>query len=97
MTVPRPIYPRHHYVVIATAALAAGYLAIAIFRHSGPIQRLRRLGGDWTVFYKVAPTLLYLDYGLSVVKLGEEARVPLKHFSLDGRTASIFAACGGRW
>jgi phosphatidylglycerol lysyltransferase len=38
------------------------------------------------VFYKVGPLLLhfYLDYGLTVVKLGEEARVPLDGFSLDG-------------
>ena len=44
--------------------------------------------GGWPVFYKVAPTLLYLylDHGLSVVKLGEEARVPLPGFSLDGPT-----------
>lgn len=44
--------------------------------------------GGWPVFYKIAPTLLYLylDHGLSVVKLGEEARVPLTGFSLDGPT-----------
>lgn len=42
--------------------------------------------GGWPVFYKVAPTLLYLylDHGLSVVKLGEEARVSLPEFSLEG-------------
>lgn len=42
--------------------------------------------GGWPVFYKVAPTLLYLylDHGLSVVKLGEEARVCLDDFSLEG-------------
>ncbi|MGI8510208.1 MAG: phosphatidylglycerol lysyltransferase domain-containing protein [Gemmatimonadaceae bacterium] len=42
--------------------------------------------GGWPVFYKVAPTLLYLylDHGLSVVKLGEEARVSLAEFSLEG-------------
>jgi phosphatidylglycerol lysyltransferase len=44
------------------------------------------LNGGWAVFYKTAPTLLYLylDYGLDVVKLGEEARVSLAHFSLEG-------------
>jgi phosphatidylglycerol lysyltransferase len=38
------------------------------------------------VFYKVGPALLYLylDHGLSVVKLGEEARVLLTDFSLEG-------------
>ncbi len=42
--------------------------------------------GGWAVFYKVRPTLLYLylDHGLNVVKLGEEARVPLDDFSLEG-------------
>jgi phosphatidylglycerol lysyltransferase len=41
--------------------------------------------GSWPVFYRVGPHLLYLylDYGLSVVKLGEVARVPLAAFSLE--------------
>jgi len=42
--------------------------------------------GGWAVFYKASrqQLYLYLDLGLSVVKLGEEARVPLASFSLDG-------------
>lgn len=42
--------------------------------------------GGWAVFYKASrqQLYLYLDLGLSVVKLGEEARVPLHDFSLDG-------------
>ncbi len=42
--------------------------------------------GGIAVFYKVGPLLLhfYLDYGLTVVKLGEEARVPLSGFTLEG-------------
>src|SRR5207249_3207 len=42
--------------------------------------------GDAPVFYRVPPTLLhlYLEYALSVVKLGEVARVDLENFSLDG-------------
>ncbi len=42
--------------------------------------------GGLAVFYKAGPVLLhfYLDYGLSVVKLGEEARVCLEDFSLEG-------------
>jgi phosphatidylglycerol lysyltransferase len=42
--------------------------------------------GSWPVFYRVGPQLLYmyLDYGLSIVKLGEVARVPLAGFSLEG-------------
>lgn len=42
--------------------------------------------GGRTVFYQVEPRHLplYLDLGLSLVKLGEEARVPLAGFSLEG-------------
>jgi lysylphosphatidylglycerol synthetase-like protein (DUF2156 family) len=42
--------------------------------------------GGWTVFYQVAPERLplYLDLGLSLVKLGEEARVSLADFNLEG-------------
>ncbi len=41
---------------------------------------------DWPVFYEVGREHLhlYLDLGLSVLRLGEEARVPLAGFSLDG-------------
>lgn len=44
----------------------------------------RRSG--WPVFYQIgAENLpLYLDHGLSLLKLGEEARVDLKAFSLEG-------------
>ena len=40
----------------------------------------------WTVFYEVSPRdlHLYLDLGLSLMKIGEEARVPLDEFSLQG-------------
>ena len=42
--------------------------------------------GGWTIFYEVGPENLplYLDLGLSLLKLGEEARVPLENFSLEG-------------
>jgi phosphatidylglycerol lysyltransferase len=42
--------------------------------------------GGWTVFYEVAPEQLplYLDLGLDLRKLGEEGRVPLPTFSLEG-------------
>ena len=51
------------------------------------IRMVDRNGG-MPVFYKVTPTLLYLylDHGLSVVKLGEEARVSLTDFTLEGPT-----------
>jgi phosphatidylglycerol lysyltransferase len=40
----------------------------------------------WPVFYQVSPERLplYLDLGLSLAKLGEEARVHLPDFTLDG-------------
>jgi len=42
--------------------------------------------GGWTVFYQATPLALpvYVDLGLSLLKLGEEARVPLAQFSLEG-------------
>ncbi len=40
----------------------------------------------WPVFYQVRPETLplYLDLGLALLKLGEEARVPLERFTLKG-------------
>jgi len=40
----------------------------------------------WTVFYEVGQETLhlYLDLGLSLLKLGEEALIPLHSFSLEG-------------
>lgn len=42
--------------------------------------------GAWPVFYQVTPERLplYVDLGLSLFKLGEEAVVPLANFNLDG-------------
>jgi len=42
--------------------------------------------GGWAIFYQVTPDHLpcYLDLGLSLTKLGETARVPLRDFSLEG-------------
>ncbi|MEO7103616.1 MAG: bifunctional lysylphosphatidylglycerol flippase/synthetase MprF [Gemmatimonadaceae bacterium] len=53
---PIKVYPRHHYVLAFTTALGVAYLTLAIFRHTAPIKRLRRLGGDWTA--AVIPRLL---------------------------------------
>lgn len=41
---------------------------------------------DWPVFYEAGKENLhfYLDLGLTVLRLGEEARVPLADFSLEG-------------
>ena len=64
----------------------------------GPIGAATRLvdafihdcdrNGSWPVFYRVGPQLLYLylDYGLSIAKLGEVAHVPLANFSLADPT-----------
>jgi phosphatidylglycerol lysyltransferase len=42
--------------------------------------------GGWPVFYEVGKDNLpvYLDVGLTPMKIGEEARVPLSGFALDG-------------
>jgi phosphatidylglycerol lysyltransferase len=41
----------------------------------------------WTCFYQVSERMLhlYVDLGLTMVKLGEEARVPLTGFTIEGR------------
>lgn len=42
--------------------------------------------GGWTVFYQVSGERLplYIDLGLTPIKIGEEARVPLQEFDLEG-------------
>ncbi len=66
-----------------------------------PLARLRLQGAlawrfkeeadahnGWPVFYKVGPETLplYIDLGLTFLKLGEEARIDLCTFSLEGGT-----------
>jgi phosphatidylglycerol lysyltransferase len=43
----------------------------------------------WPVFYQAEPALLtlYVDIGLTMLKLGEEARIDLRAFSLEGNPA----------
>jgi phosphatidylglycerol lysyltransferase len=53
------------------------------------IERFTELAdraGGWTAFYRAGPALLptYLEFGLSVAKLGEVARVPLATWTLEG-------------
>jgi phosphatidylglycerol lysyltransferase len=50
------------------------------------LERCDDFGGT-PVFYQVGPERLHLyaDFGLAFVKLGEEARVDLSRFTLDGR------------
>jgi phosphatidylglycerol lysyltransferase len=42
--------------------------------------------GGWPVFYEVSPDMLPLciDLGLTLLKLGEEANIPLPQFTLEG-------------
>jgi len=51
------------------------------------LQQLARRHGGWPVFYQVREDHLarYVDLGLDLIKLGEEARVPLAGFDLSGR------------
>jgi phosphatidylglycerol lysyltransferase len=56
------------------------------------VWRFRKLAfryGGWPVFYQARPDRLglYLDAGLALLKLGEEARLPLADLTLEG----------GRW
>ena len=46
------------------------------------------LHAGWPVFYEISREHLhyYLDLGLTLQKIGEEARVPLEDFSLEGGT-----------
>jgi len=53
------------------------------------VWRLREISdhhGGQTVFYQVGAErlALYVDLGLAALKIGEEARVPLEEFSLEG-------------
>ncbi|MDP9362325.1 MAG: bifunctional lysylphosphatidylglycerol flippase/synthetase MprF, partial [Acidobacteriota bacterium] len=49
-------------------------------------RELCDLHAGWPVFYEVQRQNLhfYLDLGLTLLKIGEEARVPLESFALDG-------------
>ena len=51
------------------------------------LQALCQRHGGWPVFYQVAERRLarYVEMGLSLMKLGEEARVSLTAFTLEGR------------
>lgn len=58
--------------------------------HTELVWRFREMvdrHGGWTVFYQVSQGSLplYLDLGLTLQKIGEEARVSLAEFHLDGQ------------
>ncbi|GAA0240946.1 bifunctional lysylphosphatidylglycerol flippase/synthetase MprF [Rhodanobacter caeni] len=54
------------------------------------MEQCERAGG-WPVFYQVSPANLdlYLEVGLALLKVGEEARVRLATFSLDGKSRKV--------
>jgi phosphatidylglycerol lysyltransferase len=47
--------------------------------------------GGWPVFYQVSPADLdlYLEVGMNLLKIGEEARVRLDSFNLDGKSKKV--------
>ncbi len=47
--------------------------------------------GGWPLFYQVRPEDLdlYLEVGMNLLKIGEEARVPLASFNLDGKSKKV--------
>ncbi|MFK2931160.1 bifunctional lysylphosphatidylglycerol flippase/synthetase MprF [Dyella agri] len=51
------------------------------------LEQCERAGG-WPVFYQVSPEDLdmYLEVGMNLLKIGEEARVRLEDFNLDGKS-----------
>ncbi|MEO7071638.1 MAG: bifunctional lysylphosphatidylglycerol flippase/synthetase MprF [Rhodanobacter sp.] len=51
------------------------------------LEQCERAGG-WPVFYQVRPAELdlYLEVGMNLLKIGEEARVRLATFNLDGKS-----------
>lgn len=75
---------------------ASGHSFVAMGDPIGPpaereelVWRFRELAdraGAWSVFYEVTADQLpvYVDAGLALSKLGEEARVPLAAFTLEG-------------
>jgi len=46
--------------------------------------------GGWTVFYEAKNIHLYLDLGLIPLKIGEEAKVSIENFSLEGSSRKGF-------
>ena len=77
------------YGVIGNSWIAMGDPVGPEDQYSELIWRLREAAdrhGDRCVFYQISQPYLpqYIDMGLSLLKLGEEARVSLPDFSLEG-------------
>jgi phosphatidylglycerol lysyltransferase len=54
-------------------------------------RELCERSGGWPVFYQVSPADLdlYLEVGMNLLKIGEEARVRLADFNLDGKSRKV--------
>ncbi|WP_020589163.1 bifunctional lysylphosphatidylglycerol flippase/synthetase MprF [Desulfobacter curvatus] len=66
------------------------------------IWRFRELAdqaGGWPVFYQISHERLhiYLDMGFTMVKLGEEARVPLETFTIGGHARKNLRSCKNKF
>ena len=77
------------YGVEGRSWVALGGPVGPVEEHSELIWRFREevdLFGGWPVFYEVGAENLtsFLDLGLTLLKVGEEARVPLETFSMEG-------------
>lgn len=77
------------YGIVGRSWVALGDPIGPLEEHAELLWRFREevdLYGGWTVFYEVGTQNLplYLDLGLTLVKVGEEAHVALDTFSLDG-------------
>lgn len=55
-------------------------------------HEMANLHQGWTVFYEVSEKYIpyYLDIGLALIKIGEEAKVKLSEFSLEGSAGKDF-------
>jgi len=81
------------YAVEGRSWVALGDPIGPVSEHEELIWRFRDLceqHNGWPIFYEVGTRGLhqYLDIGLNLLKLGEEARVPLPDFSLEGKKRS---------
>ena len=88
------------YQVAGRSWIALGDPIGAADRAEELVWRFRELSdhhGGRTVFYQASADCLalYVDLGLAALKIGEEARVRLTEFSLEGSGAPICARRGG--
>lgn len=77
------------YGVAGRSWVAMGDPVGPVAEHAEMVWRFRELcdrEGGWCAFYEVRPgnLAMYVDAGLSLTKIGEEARVALADFSLTG-------------